>query len=79
MPRPPRIVLFFALVSLGAGPLFSQAEAVRPATRVSFRTEQVGIQAIQDSTSRKDGSIREEQKESEVLSEQKQTLESELR
>ena len=63
----------------GAFRLLAQADTPKPVPHVAFRTDQVGIQAIQDPVSEKTPSSKEGQKEINDLSEQKQTLESELK
>ena len=63
--------------------MFAQTEvakdAAKSAPRVAFRNDQVEIKSIQDSLEAKNAAGQEGQKETEDLSEQKQTLESELR
>jgi protein involved in polysaccharide export with SLBB domain len=59
--------------------LLAQTEASKPAPHVAFRTDQVGIQSILDSAPTKNPASLEQQKEVDDLSEQRQTLESELR
>ncbi|MEI8340015.1 MAG: SLBB domain-containing protein [Verrucomicrobiota bacterium] len=74
-----RVFICSTVIIGGVGSLFAQAESPKPVAHVAFRNDQVAIQSIQVPQSTKALSAQEGQKEAEDLSEQKQTLESELR
>ena len=75
----PRVIISVAIILAGASRVYSQTEVPNAAPRISFRNDHIEIKPIQNNPEPKELSSQEQKKEEEDLSEQKQTLESELR